>query len=41
MLSTFKIEIRWIMVMHDKKEIPKELSNNIAKRWEREDSEKI
>ena len=28
------------MVMHDKKEIPKELSNNIAKRWEQENYEK-
>ena len=28
------------MVMHDKKEIPKELSNYLAKRWERENYEK-
>ena len=29
------------MVMHDKKEIPKELSNNMAKRWEQENDGKI
>ena len=38
---SIKIEKCQIMVMHDNKEIPKELSNNIAKRWEQENYEKI